>query len=173
MPEPRIKPIVFTWDGERMIPLSRFQSLCQKQFTAGHRYTLAPGRSQISHDHFFACVDKAWQNWPEDYPRPLASADHLRKHALIQTGHYEQSVGHFGTNEKAVEHVRMFLRHVDYAEYSIAEDVAVVRVAKTQKKAAMNASEFQQSKEDVLGFLSSVLRIDVTTLSSEAKRDAA
>jgi len=130
-------------------------------------------RSDKTHDHYFACVRAAWTNWPEDYPRRLANVDQMRKHALISTGHYDQSAGAYKSVEEAAAFVTTIMRAVDYAEYSIVDNVVVLRIAKTQKKRAMGAAQFQQSKEDVLDFLSSVIGVNVTTLARQAKRGAA
>jgi hypothetical protein len=169
-----LRPVRFTWTGDAMQPVEAAKPICA-QFVPGQRYALVPydERSHKTHDHYFACVHKAWQNWPEDYPRHLTSADQMRKHALIATGHYDQSVVACESNEAAAAFVRDIMRSVDYAEGSIAGTVVVLRLAKTQKKNVMGAAAFQQSKEDVLNFLSSVLAVDVTTLAKEAMRGAA
>lgn len=171
----KLKPVVFEWDGENMATLARFTALANAQYVVGERYALIPydQRSRVSHDHYFCCVRAAFQNWPEDYPLELPTEDALRYHALIQTGHYDQIIGSYETPAAADASARDLARRVEYAEFSVFENVAVLRFPKTQKKKVMGAALFQKSKQDVLDFLSAVLGLDVTTLQAEAKRMAA
>ncbi len=168
----RFLPVRFIWTGTAMVPFEGFRPLCERQYVVGDRYVLVPydPRSRLSHGHYFACVQAAWENWPETYPRHLADADQLRKHALIATGHYDQSTGVHKTADEAAAFVATIMRAVDYAEFSIAGTAVVLRLAKTQKKRVMGAAQFQRSKQDVLDFLSSVLGLDVTTLAREAQK---
>lgn len=175
-PKKQRGPIVCTWDGFAFTPLpGRALDIARQQHGVGERVAMVPydSRSRLSHDHYIVTVRAAWQTWPEDYPVAIANEDQLRKHALIRTGHYDESACTFASPEDAAAYTTMMTRAVDYAEFSAFEDVVIVRIAKTQKKKAMGAAEFQQSKDDVLGFLSAVLGVDVTTLTAEAKRMAA
>lgn len=172
----KIVPLICEFDGEAYRPVtSRGLEIARAQHGSGERVTLIEydPRSRTSHDHFFACIRGYWQNWPEDYSVAIANEDQLRKHALIRTGHYDESACAFESDEAAAAYITMMTRSVDYAEFSSFAEVVVVRIAKTQRKKAMGAALFQQSKADVLDFLSSVTGVAVTTMATEAKRMAA
>ena len=90
-----IYPVEMHWDGKAMIPQPRFVALCKKQYTPGECYVLGVNeeRSIASHRHYFAAINEAWQNLPEDKVARYPSAEHLRKWALIKSGyHNERSI---------------------------------------------------------------------------------
>lgn len=175
----RAPQVMFEWTGEVMRPLAYHTDLCARTFEAGKRYRLVEfsERSRETHDHFFATVVGYWQNWPEKYERDLPSADHLRKHALIRTGHYIQSVMAHDSLDAATAYVRDFIRYIDYAEGSIVSTAngtcTVMRIAKSQRKKIMDAAEFQKSKNDVLEFCQSVTGIAPEQMAREVKKGAA
>lgn len=174
----RAPQVVFEWTGTVMRPLAYHADLCARTFEPGKRYKLIEfsERSRETHDHFFATVAGYWQNWPERYERDLPSADHLRKHALIRTGHYLQSVMAHASLEEATAYVRDFIRYVDYAEGSITSThgtATVMRIAKSQRKQVMDAAEFQKSKQDVLEFCQAVTGISPEQMLREVKKGAA
>lgn len=170
----KLLPVPFIWTNGAMVPLERFRERCG-QYVEGEMYSLIPydQRSRISHDHYFCVVRAAFQNWPESYPIVLPDESALRYHALIQTGHFDQIVGSYESPEAAETSARDLVRRVEYAEYSIFENVAVLRFPKTQKKKAMGSKVFQQSKQDVIDWLSAIIGVDVTALVAEAKKAAA
>ena len=78
---------------------------------------------------------------------------------------------HVGGAQAEAERVASFMRPMD--DYCIVVPVnCVVRVwtAKSQKKSAMDAREFQQSKTDVLDFIDDLLGVE---RGSTAKSEAA
>lgn len=169
-------PIVCTWEGDGFKPLSgRALDVARDAYAPGERVALVPydQRSRLSHDHFFTCVRGYWQNWPEDYEIAIASEDQLRKHALIHTGHYDESACAFSSSAEIAHYITMMTRAVDYAEFSTFDNVVVVRIAKTQRKKLMGAAVFQQSKQDVLDFLAAVVGVDAATMQTNAVRHAA
>lgn len=172
----KIVPLICEFDGEAYRPVtSRGLEIARAQHGTGERVTLIEydPRSRLSHDHFFICVRGYWQNWPEDYPVAIANEDQLRKHALIATGHYDESACAFESAEAAAAYITMMTRSVDYAEFSDFAEVVVVRIAKTQRKKAMGAALFQQSKSDVLEFLASVVGVKPEEMKTQSARIAA
>jgi hypothetical protein len=172
----QVGPIVYEWDGFVLRPLpGRNFDAARAHYSLGERTSQVPydQRSKATHNHYFAIIHAAWQNWPENYETAIANEDALRKHALIRTGHYDESACSFASSEDAAAYITMMTRAVDYAEFSTFEDVVIVRIAKTQKKKLMGAAVFQASKTDVLDFLSAHVGVDVTTLAAEAKKMAA
>jgi hypothetical protein len=171
--------VVYEWTGEVMRPLAYHEDLCAREFKPGKKYKLVEfsERSRETHDHFFATVAGYWQNWPEKYERELPDADHLRKHALIRTGHYIQSIMAHASLEVATSYIRNFLRYVEYAEGSITTTAAgtatVMRIAKTQRKKVMEAAEFAKSKQDVLDFCAAVTGVAPEDMAREVKKGRA
>lgn len=171
----RTPQIIYDCTGDGLKPVARHRDLFARLFEAGKRYLLIEfnERSRDTHDHFFATVTGYWHQWPENYERELPSPDHLRKHALIRTGHYIQSVMAHASAMTAAAYVRDFLHYVDYAEGSISGATTVMRIAKTQRKKVMEAVEFQKSKQDVLDFCQAVTGIAPEDMEREAKKGAA
>lgn len=171
--------IIYECTGELMRPLAYHYDLFTRTFESGKRYQLIEfrERSRETHDHFFATVAGYWHNWPENYERELPSADHLRKHALIRTGHYIQCMIVHSSLEAASAYVRNFIRYVDYAEGSIASTVngtaTVMRMAKSQRKNVMDDKEFARSKNDVLDFCQAVTGIPPEQMKREVKKGGA
>ncbi|MBI1202657.1 MAG: hypothetical protein GC182_09120 [Rhodopseudomonas sp.] len=172
--EEAIKPVTFQWDGDQMVPFIGAKELCNLQYIVGERYRLSPydERSDKTHNQFFAVVHEAWHNWPEYHPDQFGSDRALRKFALIRTGHYDQFTTIFGDSKEAARFIARLIEDEGYIESSIVGQVAVIRMAKTQKVLSMPRKPFQIVKQDVFDFLSAIIGVDVTTLSKEARMAA-
>ena len=85
-------PILYSWNGEAMIPHRRFQAECDRTFVVGENYRLAihEDRSTASHNHEFAFVAEAWAQLPEHLAEQFRTPEHLRKRALISAGYFNQ-----------------------------------------------------------------------------------
>jgi hypothetical protein len=165
-------PIQFLWDGEAMVPASRFWAgRADRQFVVGEHYTLVEHheRSDASHNHYFAAIKNGFDSLP-DYMKGLyPTAEHLRKKALIRTGYRDERDIVLSSKADA-ERVAAFMEPTD--EYAVVVTAAcVVRVwtAKSQSKKAMGAKEFQASKTAVLDFIDDLLGVERgATARSEA-----
>lgn len=175
----KLKPVMLTWDREAQAfrpSNGRALMLADEQFEHGADYSMAAidERSGNSHDHFFCATREAFDNWPEDYPHALPDEDHLRYHALIATGYYDQVVVYGETAEAANADALKIVRRVPYAEISAFETVAIVRLPRTMKKQRnggdMDRAEWQKAKQDCLDFYAAVLGISVDQLREQAKR---
>lgn len=175
----RAPKIIYECTADGMRPLAFHRELFAREFEIGKRYSLIEfdERSPENHNHLFMLITGYWHNWPENYPRELPSAETLRKHALIQTGHYIHAEMAHASLEAATAYVRDFLLHVDYAEGSIVSTpngtATVMRIAKTLKKKVMEAAEFNKAKADVLDFCQSVTGIAPEQMEREVKKGAA
>lgn len=155
-------PIPFTWDGEAMVPLARFAKLCDKQFVVGEDYPLAviEERSGVSHKHYFARVHDLWLNLPDGIATQWSKSDDLRKHALIMTGwHKERRVALSSAAEARKIAAFLMARQDDYALISVAGNVVIERIARSQsmRQDGMRRQEFQKSKDDVLGWIEALI----------------
>lgn len=147
--------IAFEWDGIAMIPLRKFQTLCDNEFVVGEKYTLEAKdmRSIASHNQYFAAIKEYWLNLPESISDNHVSPEHLRKFALIKCGYYDQTSIVVGTKADAGR-VAAYIRALDdFAIVTVHECEVRRYTAKSQSRKAMGGKVFQKSKADVLDYL--------------------
>jgi hypothetical protein len=168
-------PLPFAWDGEAMRPLPAFAAAAAERFGVGEVVALAPAelRSSPSHRHYFACVREAWVNLPGGLAERFATDEHLRKYALIKAGyHDERSI--VCTSKAEARRIAAFIRPIDdYAIITVEGRVIVQFTAKSQSVEAMSKTQFQASKDAVLGILADMLGVDPTALAQAPHRSAA
>lgn len=163
-------PLAFYWSGRSMVPLN--PRTADRQYTTGEVYSLGrqEQRSQKSHDHFFAAVEEAWRNLPDAIAGNFATADHLRRAALIHTGFRDERTFVASSRAEAIR-LAAFLKPMDdYAIVSVSGSTVVVLTAKSQSMKAMGREQFQKSKDAVLDFLANLIG---TTPRELQKADAA
>lgn len=161
-------PIIYSWDGETMVPLPRFHKRCDEVFVVGETYTLVPHeeRSGVSHRHYFACVKSAWDNLPELEAERFPTPDHLRKFALIKAGYRDERTFVAASKAEAVR-LAAFMRPMDqYAVVIVSNAVVTVYTAKSQSMKAMGKKEFQRSKEAVLDVLANMIEVERSELEA-------
>ena len=169
-----VAPIPFMWDGESFSPIGRYAKEADKHFVVGMVYRMVEHqeRSKISHDHFFASVEEAWQNLPEGQAERFPSPEHLRKYALIRSG-FGDSRQIVASSKAEALRIAAFIQPFDeYAIVTVKEAIVTVWTAQSQSQRAMGKQVFQKSKEAVLFLLSEMIGTDVTTLSQNAGRAA-
>lgn len=131
-------------------------------------------RSGKSHRHQFAWIKKAWETLPERlaFEPWAASPETLRKHALVQTGYFDQAVIDCGDSKVAREVAKQIIesrkKSEGYAHGIIRDGVAIVRWPQSQSHKAMGAERFQQSKEAVLNWIAAQLEVPPETLRGAA-----
>jgi hypothetical protein len=158
----KVAPIIFEWDGEAMVPLSRFRNIADREFTVGERYRMEAQeqRSIISHNHYFATLQNIWESLPERYDNAIPSAEHMRKWALIRTG-YRDERSIVCASKAEAKRVAAFVKPMDdFAIVVVNEATVSVYTAKSQSMKAMGAKDFQQSKERVLEYCQAMLEPD-------------
>lgn len=168
-------PILFTWEGDAMVPVGRFAALADKVYVVGENYSLevVQQRSAATHRHFFAVVNEAFANLPEIHAGRWPSPDHLRRWALVQAGFRNETT--FVAHSKA-EAMRFaaFARTVD--EYSVVQtegNVVSIYTAKSQSEKAMSRKEFQASKVAVLDVIARLIGVSPDELAKNARSAAA
>lgn len=170
----KLPPIIYEWDGDSMMPLPRFKTLCDRHFVIGETYTMAEvaEASTASRGHYFASLHDAWQNLPEAIAPRFPTAEHLRKHALVRCGYRDERSIVCATKAEALR-VGTFVRPFDeYAVVVVREAVVVVMTAKSQSAKAMGKDEFQKSKSDVLDFVAAMINVSPAQLASNAGQSA-
>lgn len=186
--------VYFTWqtvelvrpDGEIvrtqvMIPLARFANVCAAQYQEGATYRMeveqvTGERTDASHRHFMASVTQAWRNLPEKMAAEYPTAEHLRKRALIKTGHYHLESKVFDTPTDAIKAAAFLKPLDDYAVVLVKGNVVNHFRAKSQKylrSGGMGKEEFQKSKDDVLSLLADFIGTSKAQLVKEGKKEPA
>ena len=152
----------FTWNGEAMIPMR--PKAADKEYVIGQRYWLdeVSDRSWISHRHEFAWIAEAWSNLPEALLETFPTPEHLRKAALIATGWRRETIIDAG-NAKAALRVAAFARGEDEFAHVLARgSTVIVHKARSQRMHGMDRMdkvEFQASKDDILGWISTLIGV--------------
>jgi len=167
-------PILVTWDGTSFAPLSRFMREVDAHFVIGERYrvSIQEERSQASHSHYFAAVQEAWMNLPEDQAERFPTAEHLRKYALIRAG-YRDERSIVCTSKAEAQRVAAFVKPLDsFAVVTVSEAVVRVFTAQSQSTAAMGKKAFQESKSKVLDVLAEMIGVQPETLTKNVGRAA-
>lgn len=160
-------PLIFGWSGEAMVPLPRYATLCNKAFTKGEKYRLEAieERSAKSHSHYFACLNEAWQNLPDEAADRFPTSEHLRKFALIKAGYFD-SRSIVASSKAEAGRIAAFIRPCDeFAIVTVEEAAVTVYTAKSQSLKAMGKQVFQASKEAVLSYVSSLIGVQKEALS--------
>lgn len=169
-------PIRFHWSGDPGILVNLLQigkSYECEEITDAER-------SLESHDHYFACVKKGWENLPEwladRFPGERTGPNKLRKWCLCKRGYRREFTGAMETGAQLAAIMQMALWIDEYAVVVSEGLVVTVYVAKSQKMRKnggdMSKREFEQSKADVLEEISLMIGTDVATLLKESGRNA-
>jgi len=167
-------PLVWKWDADTlaMRPLSSyFAREAARRYEANATYALdeTHTRSKKSHDHYFVLVDEIFDNLPEREAGRWATADHMRRWALIKAGyhHHDEFVC---ANKAEAPRLAAFLRQIDEYAVIVVTDAVVTRyTAKSQNYKAMGRADFQASKDAVLAILSGLIGVSPSQLHPSSR----
>lgn len=167
-------PVLYQWSGEAMVPLRRFDNYVNAEFVVGELYRLeaVEPHSERSRNHFFASLNEAWANLPEAISDQFPTMQHLRKRGLIKTGYYDSTSVVCASHAEALR-VAAWARPIDEFAVVVVRECTVINYrAKSQKRSAMGAKEFQKSKQDVLAYAWGLVGVDPETGTANAGRAA-
>lgn len=167
-----IYPVSFLWKDGVMIPLQ--PRLADRYYVVGETYRLEPreDRSQASHGHYFASVDEAWKNLNDHDAERFATADHLRKWALIKAGYRDERSIVCASKAEALR-VAAFIRPVDdFAVVTAVNTVVTIYTAKSQSMRSQGKAEFQKSKDRVLDIVSAMIGVGADDLKKNVGKAA-
>lgn len=168
-------PILSTWTGEHFVPANKHMvERCAKFFEPGGTYRIEfkDDRSAASHKSFFATVNAAWKNLPEDIASDFPSPDHLRKWALCKAGYADERNIVCDTEEDA-KRTAALARSLDgFAVIVRRGNVVKVYTAKSQSQRAMKKAEFQASNQAVRNIIAELLKVEPNTLDANRDHDA-
>ena len=120
----------------------------------------------MSHDHFFASVQEAYNNLPEDLADDFASPEHLRKWALIKAGYRDERSIVASSKAEALR-IAAFIRPMDEFSVVVVREATVTQLtAKSQSLRAMGKVEFQRSKDAVFDVLAKLIGTSVDDLKT-------
>lgn len=167
-------PLAFEWTGDAFKPLSRFANACDERFVVGLAYSLeeVSQPSTASRGHFFACLSEAWKNLPEDVAERFPTVEHLRKFALVKSGYADERSIVCASKAEALRLAAFIKPMDDFAVVLVSEVVVKVFTAKSQSARAMGKVEFQESKQKVLDYVSSLIGVHVDKLKQNADKAA-
>jgi hypothetical protein len=169
-------PLRFRWNGEAMEVLKHYQRIADKQFVIGEVYELAESypRSANSHKAFFAAINEAWQNMPEDIAERWSTPDELRKWCLTFTEFRDVREYRASSYAEALRVAKYLREGQDYSRIEIDEAGKVVRqyIPRSQAYSNLNGREFQRSKEQVLDILAKKIGVTVEELEKNAGKAA-
>lgn len=163
-------PIQYQWDGEAMVPASRFWAReADKQFVVGQRYRMAEehDRSTATHNHEFAFIASAWDSFPDELKEQFPSPEHLRKFGLIRKGFCITKQYAFPSAAEAKRFAAGLSEHVDeYTLVVVDRGVVTVSNAMSQSKKAMGKERFQASKQALLEYVAEISGIEPEALAA-------
>ncbi len=180
------QPIAFVWaevalpDGAgelvlAMVPLPRYANVAKRQFgEAGSEHVLEAisERSMASHSQFFAAVNDAFNNLPENVSARWPTAQHFRKWCLIECGYFEEKEIVCLSEQRAAE-TALFVRDLDeYARIHVHGHTVLVRRAKSQSRGKMQKDEFEASKKAVLDLAEQFVGVSRSQMMKHAGRSA-
>lgn len=149
-----------------------FRCLHPKRVTldvgAVHGWQMAEHRSKASHDHFFAIINEAWKNLPEDMGDDFPSPEHLRKWALIKSGFCSETRIACANNNEAMTLATKAKAMDKYSIVAIDGKTVTIWTADSQRRDAMGRQAFQEAKERALHIISNLIGTDVTILQEAA-----
>lgn len=156
-------PLRYLGEGQFETPRG-FSKRCDKELVVGEvlGWERTNDRSKRSHDHFFAQLEDLWRNLPEHIADEFPSADHLRKFALIKSGHCTMARIVCATNKEAIFACSLFQSMDGFAVCEVAARVVTVWRAKSQSYKAMGKTLFQKSKDDVFRVISEIIGTDAS-----------
>lgn len=162
----------FMWRDGAFLPHNNLMDYCFETFKEGEIVVFErhEERSTASHNHYFACVQEAWNNLPEQDER-FPTPDALRKWALIRSGFCTKTEVVLDTPEQA-HTVASFTGNSEGVIIVVRENIVVKYTAQSQSVAAMGKTEFQKSKDLVLDTIAELIAVKRKKLEDNAGRAA-
>lgn len=164
-------PQFFKWDAEHAVMVPRRPHYACMVYVDQQDYRLGviEERSTNSHNHYFAAVNEAWRNLPDDQAERFPTSEHLRKYALIKAGYCDKQEFLASSKAEAVR-IASFIRAAEEYAIVIVKDRAVVRMTpKSQAARAMSKQDFQDSKTKVLEIVSAMIGVSTGALETAGK----
>ncbi len=153
---------VFAYEGDGEFKAEpRFVWQCDRDYVIGEKYRMdiIEDRSAASHSHYFAAVNEAWLNLPEDQAKRFPSPDHLRKWALVQCGYCHATPSVFSTKQDAITSASMVRKTDKYSVLTVHDNIVTRYEPESQSTRSMDKERFQKSKTAVLDLLATMINV--------------
>lgn len=126
-------------------------------------------RSMAHHRFWFALLNDAWENLPDEWQARFPEPEALRKHLLIKAG-WCDAREFVADSPEAAATVAAALRWSEpYSAVVVRDNVVFAYVARSQKLTAQNRKEFVAVTERAQHVLAGILGCDIAELmKSEA-----
>jgi hypothetical protein len=169
-----MSPFLARWDGEQFVPLPFFKKRLARELKAGIVIDLVEtnARSVVSHRHYFACINEAWNNLPEAEQEHFPTPDELRKWCLTYTSFCDVKHYQAGSNAEALRLARILKETQDYCRTEIDGRTVRCFTPHSQSYGKMNNRTFQASKDAVFDVLARKLSVTVEELEEAGRRAA-
>jgi hypothetical protein len=131
-------------------------------------WQMAEHRSPESHRHFFACVNTAWKNLPEELADYFPSPEHLRKWALIKAGFCSETRVVCANNSEAMTLATKAKAMDKFSVVAIDGKAVTIWTADSQRRDAMGRQAFNEAKDRALHIISELIGTDAATLKEAA-----
>lgn len=170
-------PLLYAWTGEAMEPISSHYGIARRQFKVGgvYRLGIVEHRSMDSHKQFFAVINEAFANLPDEVRREIGvtSEDELRKWALTHTGHSNVTEYPARSLAEARRVMRLLKEQLSgYFRIEVNDRMLRVYEPHSMEFAKMDRRTFQRAKDDVFIVLASMLGVPIDDLIKNAGRAA-
>jgi hypothetical protein len=173
----KMRPVLFAWDGDHMVPDPRSMAICNKQFIVGIQYPMEviQPRNMASHRGYFAALNEAWLNLNEDDAKRFKTSEHLRAWALVECGFCKETDYPCDSKKEAMFIAKIVRARSAYAIIKVSGDVVKVFDAESQAvygPDAMPAERFKESRQKVLDLVATMARTTRGELNKQAGRAA-
>ncbi len=167
-------PLKFIWTDDGFFAPVHPQ-FAERHFVGGQIYTLSEtrDRSDASHSQYFAVIQWAWDNLPEDVSEQFPTPEDLRARALIATGYAKSRQFVASTNAQAIKLAAFIGFGHDYSVVSVHETIVTELTAQSQSYKAMGREVFQKSKDAVVDYCAAMCGVSVDELVKASRADFA
>lgn len=171
MAEPAPEPLNAIYNGTGFDLASPFWvRRADKYYVIGQKYRLieVQERNMGKHAAYFATVNEAWANLPDNLAEQYPSADALRYRALISTGYCTQQTVTVASASEA-RRVAIFFKPDDPYSIVVAKGNTVIRYrAMSQSIKAMGGKVFSESADAVLAWICQLLGVTLAQLKEHS-----
>lgn len=141
---------------------------------------LIRARSHRHHRLFFAVIDAAYENWPEQCEFQPTSAEHLRSWLLVKAG-YAERLGNLlsiirPTPEKLTDFLQMCVHAIKthgHGFLAVESEYAEFHVPKSIAWAELDQKEFAPIADEVFAQIEGVMGVRVNQLRRQAEQQIA
>ncbi len=166
-------PLLYRYEGDgTFVAASAYWARkADDAFVVGETYKLSErhDRSDVTHNHYFACISNAWQSLPDHLLEHYPDAETLRKKMLIRAGYADVRTIVCASKAEALR-VAAFVRPMDvYAIVTVKDAVVTVFTAQSQSYRAMGKQEFNKSKQAVLQAIDDLLGVERGTTAKQSE----